>query len=55
MYRKTMNNFPDIRLNLGDYIDAFISWLTEAGAGVFDFIYFIFNYFYYQNMREGII
>ncbi|AIC93482.1 MULTISPECIES: ABC transporter permease [Shouchella] len=41
MYRETMNNFPDIRLNLGDYIDAFISWLTEAGAGVFDFIYFI--------------
>ena len=22
--------------------------------GSFDFIYFIFNYFYYKNMREGI-
>ncbi|MEN2767775.1 ABC transporter permease [Ornithinibacillus xuwenensis] len=36
-----MGTFPDIRTNLGDYIDQFVSFLDTTLEGFFDFIFFI--------------
>ena len=39
---------------VGDFIIFIFEFSQILKIGSFDFIYFIFNYFYYKNMREGI-
>ncbi|WP_339216081.1 ABC transporter permease subunit [Ornithinibacillus sp. FSL M8-0202] len=36
-----MGSFPDIRTNIGDYVDQFVSFLATNLEGLFDLIYFI--------------
>ncbi|CDQ41195.1 MULTISPECIES: ABC transporter permease [Virgibacillus] len=36
-----MGNFPDIRTQIGDYVDQFVSFLDTSLEGFFDFIFFI--------------
>ncbi|MEN2466530.1 ABC transporter permease subunit [Ornithinibacillus sp. JPR2-1] len=36
-----MESFPDIRTNIGDYVDQFVSFLATNLEGLFDLIYFI--------------
>lgn len=36
-----MGSFPDIRTNIGDYVDQFVSFLATNLEGLFDFIFFI--------------
>ena len=39
---------------VGDFVIFIFEFSQILKIGSFDFIYFIFNYFYYKNMREGI-
>ena len=39
---------------VGDFVIFIFEFSQILKIGLFDFIYFIFNYFYYKNMREGI-
>ena len=39
---------------VGDFVIFIFDLSQILKIGSFDFIYFIFNYFYYKNMREGI-
>ena len=39
---------------VGDFVIFIFEFSQILRIGSFDFIYFIINYFYYKNMREGI-
>ena len=48
---RNSTQLKDPRRELGISLFSYLSFLKNLKIGSFDFIYFIFNYFYYKNMR----
>ena len=51
---RNSTQLKDPRRELGISLFSYLGFSQILKIGSFDFIYFIFNYFYYKNMREGI-
>ena len=51
---RNSTQLKDPRRELGISLFSYLSFSQILKIGSFDFTYFIFNYFYYKNMREGI-